>query len=49
VWNNISNNVGNTNDLLVRGAEQEIGQSKYETESEFGVNLGIETTAYANG
>ncbi|MED4213603.1 small, acid-soluble spore protein, alpha/beta type, partial [Priestia megaterium] len=38
----MSNNSGNNNDLLVRGAEQAIDQMKYEIASEFGVNLGAE-------
>ncbi|MED3882580.1 alpha/beta-type small acid-soluble spore protein [Priestia megaterium] len=45
----MSNNGGNTNDLLVRGAEQAIDQLKYEIASEFGVNLGADTTSRANG
>ncbi|OVE34559.1 spore protein [Priestia aryabhattai] len=45
----MSNNSGNNNDLLVRGAEQAIDQMKYEIASEFGVNLGADTTARANG
>jgi len=39
----------NTNQLLVAGAEQAIEQMKYEIASEFGVNLGADTTARANG
>ncbi|MDD1511655.1 alpha/beta-type small acid-soluble spore protein [Priestia megaterium] len=35
--------------LLVYGAEQAIDQMKYEIASEFGVNLGADTTARANG
>ena len=34
---------------LVNGAEQAIDQMKYEIASEFGVNLGADTTARANG
>ncbi|UYP07169.1 alpha/beta-type small acid-soluble spore protein [Priestia megaterium] len=45
----MSNNSGNTNDLLVRGAEQAIDQLKYEIASEFGVNFGADTTSRANG
>ena len=39
----------NTNDLLVPGVEQALDQMKYEIASEFGVQLGAETTARANG
>lgn len=39
----------NTNQLLVPGAVQAIDQMKYEIASEFGVNLGPETTARSNG
>ena len=39
----------NSNELLVPGAEQALEQMKYEIASEFGVNLGAETTARANG
>lgn len=38
-----------SNQLLVPGAEQAIDQMKYEIASEFGVNLGAETTSRANG
>ena len=38
-----------SNELLVPGAEQALEQMKYEIASEFGVNLGAETTARANG
>ncbi|MBE5101522.1 alpha/beta-type small acid-soluble spore protein [Priestia aryabhattai] len=44
-----NNNSGNNNELLVYGAEQAIDQMKYEIASEFGVNLGADTTARANG
>ncbi|WP_129710678.1 alpha/beta-type small acid-soluble spore protein [Priestia megaterium] len=44
-----NNKSSNNNELLVRGAEQAIDQLKYEIASEFGVNLGAETTARANG
>ena len=44
-----NNNSGSRNQLLVRGAEQAIDQLKYEIASEFGVNLGADTTARANG
>lgn len=42
-------NSGNSNQLLVPGAAQAIDQMKYEIASEFGVNLGAETTSRANG
>ncbi|MED3855363.1 alpha/beta-type small acid-soluble spore protein [Priestia megaterium] len=38
-----------TNELLVYGAQQAIDQMKYEIANEFGVNLGPDTTARANG
>ncbi|MCD7034826.1 alpha/beta-type small acid-soluble spore protein [Metabacillus sp. GX 13764] len=38
-----------SNQLVVPGASQAIDQMKYEIASEFGVNLGAETTARANG
>ena len=38
-----------SNELLVPGAEQALEQMKYEIASEFGVNLGAETTSRANG
>lgn len=39
----------NRNDVLVPGAQLAIDQMKYEIASEFGVNLGAETTSRANG
>ena len=42
-----SNN--SSNQLVVPGAQQAIDQMKYEIASEFGVNLGAETTSRANG
>ncbi|UII56847.1 alpha/beta-type small acid-soluble spore protein [Cytobacillus spongiae] len=42
-------NNNSSNQILVAGAEQAIDQMKYEIASEFGVNLGPETTARANG
>jgi len=42
-------NNNNSNQLLVSGAQQAIDQMKYEIASEFGVNLGGETTSRANG
>ncbi|NER44716.1 alpha/beta-type small acid-soluble spore protein [Bacillus megaterium NBRC 15308 = ATCC 14581] len=44
-----NNKSDNNNELLVYGAEQAIDQMKYEIASEFGVNLGADTTARANG
>lgn len=42
-------NNNSSNQLLVSGAQQAIDQMKYEIASEFGVNLGGETTSRANG
>lgn len=39
----------NSNQLLVPGVQQAIEQMKYEIASEFGVNLGPETSSRANG
>ncbi len=39
----------NSNQLLVPGVEQALDQMKYEIATEFGVNLGAETTSRANG
>lgn len=39
----------NTNQLLVPGAAQALDQMKYEIASEFGVQLGPDTTSRANG
>lgn len=39
----------NSNNLLVPGVEQALEQMKYEIASEFGVNLGADTTSRANG
>lgn len=47
--NMANNNSGNSNQLLVQGAQQAIDQMKYEIASEFGVNLGADTTSRANG
>jgi hypothetical protein len=44
-----NNNSNNSNQLLVPGAQQALDQMKYEIASEFGVNLGADTTARANG
>jgi len=42
-----SNN--NSNQLLVPGVQQALDQMKFEIASEFGVNLGADTTSRANG
>ena len=39
----------NSNILVVPGAKNAIDQMKYEIANEFGVNLGPDTTARANG
>lgn len=39
----------NSNQLLVTGVEQALGQMKYEIAQEFGVQLGADTTSRANG
>lgn len=39
----------NSNRLVVSGAQNAIDQMKYEIANEFGVNLGPDTTARANG
>jgi len=44
-----NNKNSNNNELLVYGVQQAIDQMKYEIASEFGVNLGPDTTARANG
>ena len=43
------NDTFSSNQLVVAGAEQALEQMKYEIASEFGVNLGADTTARANG
>lgn len=40
---------GNTNNLLSTGASQALDQMKYEIATEFGVQLGGETTSRQNG
>lgn len=42
-------NNNNNNQLLVQGAQQALDQMKLEIASEFGVNLGADTTSRANG
>ena len=44
-----NNKSGNRNELLVQGAENALDQMKYEIAQEFGVQLGGDTTARANG
>lgn len=39
----------NSNQLLVPGVQQALDQMKIEIASEFGVNLGADTTSRANG
>jgi small acid-soluble spore protein A (major alpha-type SASP) len=42
-------NSGSRNEILVQGAQQALDQMKYEIASEFGVQLGADTTSRANG
>ncbi|MGD6802585.1 alpha/beta-type small acid-soluble spore protein [Rossellomorea vietnamensis] len=42
-------NNNSSNQLVAPGAQQAIDQMKYEIASEFGVQLGADTTARANG
>ncbi|MGG0656333.1 small, acid-soluble spore protein, alpha/beta type [Rummeliibacillus pycnus] len=44
-----NNNTGSSNQLEVRGAKQAIDQMKYEIAQEFGVQLGADASARANG
>ncbi|MBO1624981.1 alpha/beta-type small acid-soluble spore protein [Bacillus arachidis] len=44
-----NNKSGNRNELLVHAAESALDQMKYEIAQEFGVQLGADTTARANG
>lgn len=39
----------NNNELLVPGVERALDQMKFEIASEFGVQLGADTTSRANG
>lgn len=41
--------MSNTNKLAVPGAQAALDQMKYEIAQEFGVNLGADSTARANG
>ncbi|MFQ6791715.1 alpha/beta-type small acid-soluble spore protein [Thomasclavelia sp.] len=45
----MSQNYSSKNKLVVPGAQNAIDQMKYEIANEFGVNLGPEATARANG
>ncbi|OQR53348.1 alpha/beta-type small acid-soluble spore protein [Bacillus sp. CDB3] len=45
----VNNNSGIRHELVVRGAENIIDQMKYEIAQEFGVQIGADTTARANG
>ena len=40
---------GNSNQLVVHGAQQAIDQMKYEIAQEFGVQLGPDSTSRSNG
>ena len=42
-------NNNNSNQLVVPGVQQALDQMKYEIATEFGVNLGADTTSRANG
>lgn len=46
---NQSSRNSSSNQLIVQGAQQAIDQMKYEIASEFGVTLGPDATARANG
>ncbi|MCA0171565.1 MULTISPECIES: alpha/beta-type small acid-soluble spore protein [Bacillaceae] len=41
--------MANTNKLVVPGVQQALDQMKYEIASEFGVNLGPDSTSRSNG
>jgi Small, acid-soluble spore proteins, alpha/beta type len=45
----MARNNNSNNELLVAGAQQALDQMKYEIASEFGVQLGPDTTSRANG
>lgn len=47
--NTTSSRSNSSNQLLVSGAQQALDQMKTEIATEFGVNLGPDTTARANG
>ncbi|MGG2066168.1 small, acid-soluble spore protein, alpha/beta type [Bacillus sp. S14(2024)] len=44
-----NNNSRSRNQIVIQGAENAIDQMKYEIAQEFGVQLGADTTARANG
>ncbi|QKS70729.1 alpha/beta-type small acid-soluble spore protein [Paenalkalicoccus suaedae] len=44
-----NNRTSNSNQLLVPGVQQALDQMKYEIAQEFGVQLGADATARANG
>ncbi|MGG3449501.1 MULTISPECIES: alpha/beta-type small acid-soluble spore protein [Bacillaceae] len=44
-----NNNNSSSNQLVAPGAQQAIDQMKYEIASEFGVQLGADSTSRANG
>ncbi|WP_332699403.1 alpha/beta-type small acid-soluble spore protein [Halalkalibacter lacteus] len=44
-----NNSNSNSNQLVVPGVQQALDQMKYEIASEFGVQLGADATARANG
>ncbi|KKB35632.1 alpha/beta-type small acid-soluble spore protein [Bacillus thermotolerans] len=46
---NNNSNSNNRNQLLVPGAQQAIDQMKFEIASEFGVQLGADSTSRSNG
>lgn len=45
----MANQSGSSNEILVGSASRALEQMKYEIASEFGVQLGAETTARQNG
>ncbi|MGM0867498.1 MAG: small, acid-soluble spore protein, alpha/beta type [Bacillota bacterium] len=45
----MANNYNNSNKVVVPGVQQALDQMKYEIASEFGVQLGADTTSRANG
>ncbi|MDN4523798.1 alpha/beta-type small acid-soluble spore protein [Fictibacillus fluitans] len=45
----MARNNNSSNELVVAGAQQALDQMKYEIASEFGVQLGPDTTSRANG
>jgi hypothetical protein len=49
VINIMANKNNNSNQLVVPGVQQALDQMKYEIASEFGVQLGADTTSRANG